>query len=115
MVQRHARRRGVVHQRRIGAHRALTATEFQLKVVLPGHAAGGHVGVQLERVPFDGEGMLWPRRHRAVEIGFADIAPGADDVGDDIKFYHLLAFHSSRSARRFILPFAVVGRASRCR
>ena len=73
------------------------------------HACGGHVGVQLERMPFDAERVVGMTFQRAVEIGLAEIAPRADRVGKDVKLHHgdhstglqrrLLAAGPARSAR----------------
>jgi hypothetical protein len=45
-----------------------------------------YAGIELERVPMDGEveAFLSQRRERAFEVALTDVAPGADRVGDDV-------------------------------
>ena len=45
-----------------------------------GHAFGHHLGVQLERMPFNFKRMIGMRLKRAFQIGLAQIAPRADRV-----------------------------------
>jgi hypothetical protein len=72
---------GGLHDRGVGLDGALFAAEFQFQILAPVHAFCRHVRIELERMPFDQEFMLRMRLQRAVEAGFADVAPRADGVG----------------------------------
>lgn len=114
-VQRHSGGRRMFDKRQIGLHRPLLAAELRLQIGAAVHPLWRHVRVQLERMPFDGEGMIGPGLQRAVQTDLAKIAPGADWVGQYIKPDQCVFSHSSRRARRLVLPVAVRGIASRCR
>jgi hypothetical protein len=62
----------------------LRAAELVLQVLLPVHALGRHVGVELEDAPVHVEGVDPGLGDGLVQPGLADIAPGADRVGDDV-------------------------------
>ena len=81
----------VLGHRCIGPHSLLLAAEFRLEIEPPVHAAGWHVGVELERMPFDIEVMLWGGLKGAVQMGFTNIAPRANRVRYNIQFRHALA------------------------
>ena len=85
------------------------AAEFQFQILAPVHALGRHIGVQLERMPFDQKGVIRMRGQRAVQIGLADIAPRANRIGDDIKLDHICFSYVSRNWRRSSLPLAPLG------
>ena len=57
----------------------------------PRHALRRHVGVELERQPLDRDLARTSLAERALEPALADIAPGADDVGEDRDVHHNLA------------------------
>ena len=57
------------------------------QILLAGDALLRQIGVELERVPADHHvGQLGGlgQGQRGFELAFADVAPGADHVGDDI-------------------------------
>ena len=93
------------------------AAELLLKMGALRHAFGRHVGVQLERVPLDLERVVGVRGQCAVEVGLADIAPGADRVGEDVQadrgLGHSGLLYWVASALRISLPVAVRGRVAR--
>ena len=96
----------------INAQGVFPAAEFGFEVFAPVHTLGGHVGVELERVPFDGEGVVGLGLQRLFQPGLADIAPRADGIGKDINLDHVFALNWARRARRLSLPLGLVGRAS---
>ena len=81
-------RLGALQHRGIGLDRAVLAAELALQIVAAIHAALGHVGVELEGVPFDLERVPGSLGKRLIQKGFTDIAPRADRVGNDIKLDH---------------------------
>ena len=66
--------------------RALGAAELGEAVLGAVDALARHVGIELEGMPGDGEmhALLGEDLERAFEMAFADVAPGADRVGDDV-------------------------------
>ena len=66
--------------------RALGAAELGQAVLGAVDALARHVGIELEGVPGDGEAqvLLLQDVERALEVALADVAPGADRVGDDV-------------------------------
>src|SRR6056297_461796 len=87
-VDREPCRLGALQHRGIGLDRAVLAAELALQIVAAIHAAFGHVGVELEGMPFDLERVPGTLYKRLIQKGFTDIAPGADRVGNDIKLDH---------------------------
>ena len=71
-------------------------SELRGQIVVLVDALGGHIGVQLERVPFNAKRVVGMGLKRAIEIGLADIAPGANRIGEDIKPDH----HGRPAGRR---------------
>ena len=57
-----------------------------MRYLLPVDALGRHVGIELEGMPGDGEAelVLLEDVERALEMAFADVAPRADGIGDDV-------------------------------
>ena len=66
--------------------RALGAAELGDAVLVAVDALARHVGIELEGMPGDGEAqvLLVEEVERALELALADVAPGADRVGDDV-------------------------------
>ena len=93
----------------IDLHCVFLAAELGLQVRAPVGTLLRHVGVQLKRVPLDGQRMLGPRFERAVEIGLADIAPGTDGIGENVERDHDPVSLSALSARRKSFPFGFRG------
>jgi hypothetical protein len=61
--------------------------ELALEIVPAVDALGGQVGIELVGVPAHGRQRLaglGERRERGIEMALADVAPGADDVRDDV-------------------------------
>src|SRR6056297_4162510 len=79
-IQREARRLGRLGDAGVDRNGGVLPAELRFEIGAPVHAAWGHVGVELERVPLDVEGVVGPCLERPVETGFADIAPRADRV-----------------------------------
>ena len=73
----------------IGLHHTLLTAEFRLEVFTAIHPFGRHVWVQLERMPFNLKRMIWKVCERFVEVGFANVAPRADGIRNDIKLDHV--------------------------
>ena len=80
---------GMFHHRGISPHRTFLATEFAFQIGTAVHPFSRHVGVKLERVPFDRERVVRLAFQCAVQMGLADIAPRANRVGHDIKLDRL--------------------------
>ena len=54
----------------------------------PVHAAGGHVRIELKRLPFNKKRVRVIRFERALKIGFSDVTPRANGVGQYVEFDH---------------------------
>jgi hypothetical protein len=76
----------------IGPHRAFFAAELGFEILAPVHSRLGHRRVQLKWMPLNRKGMIRALLKSAVKVGFADVAPRANRVGDNIKFDHETAF-----------------------
>ncbi len=76
-----------VDDRLVDALRVGAAAEFGGEIIGARHAAGGHVGVELEGPPGDVGGKARALRQRGFEPALADEAPGANDVGDDVDVH----------------------------
>ena len=68
---------------------AATGPPFTFDVLATRHAARRQIGIQLKGQPAHGRlrliGMLFaPRRKRGFETALPDVAPGSDDVGNDV-------------------------------
>src|SRR5689334_7171354 len=68
--------------------RPVAAAELGAHVIVPRHALGRHVGIELERPPRDGDIVAPAEIERALEAALADVAPGTDRVGDDVDVDH---------------------------
>ena len=79
---------------------ALLAAELAHDVVAAGHAEAGHVGVQQEGVPGQRGGDVRPAVERAQQALDAEIAPGADEVVDDLDHQLGLGGHVDVHAGR---------------
>jgi len=66
---------------------ALDAAELPREVRLPIHAVERHVRIQLERTPADQDVGHSAHRKRLLEPAFADVAPRADGIDDDVQFH----------------------------
>ena len=73
----------------IGLHCLRLAAKLGFKITAPVRTIRWHVGVKLKRMPFNFKRMIAARFFNpgqcAVQIGFADIAPRADRVGNYVK------------------------------
>ena len=66
---------------------ALGPAKLVFQILLAGDALLRQIGVELERVPADhhvGQVGSFRQGQSGFELAFADVAPGADHVGDDI-------------------------------
>lgn len=85
-VEFEAKRGGGLGNALVHLLRALEAAELGDAVFAAIDAFGRHVGVELEGMPHRGEAELLLRqeRHRPFELAFADVAPGANGIGNDV-------------------------------
>ena len=81
----------VLDHRCIGPHGLFFAAKFRLKIEPPVHATGWHVRVELKRMPFNIEIMFRCGLQSTIQMGFANIAPRANRVRNNIQFRHALA------------------------
>ena len=87
-INRQAERlRGLLNLR-IDFDRSLLAAKFAFQIEAAVHTLSWHIRIELERVPFNCEGMIWMVSQRLFKMGFADIAPGANRVRHYIKLNH---------------------------
>ena len=85
--------------------------ELARQVLGPVDALGRQRRVELERPPADRErARPVAVGERPQQVGRPEIAPGADDVGDDLEAGHVAAVSLSR--RRSSLPLAARGSAA---